>query len=60
MKNTKNGGRTSEDVSRTGTYTPECCNVEVFFEKGKPFQRCPKCLSLADWQLVSSQQQNAA
>ena len=60
MKNLKIVGKTSEDVSKSGVYAPECCNVEVFFEKGKTFQRCPKCESLAEWQLILLQQRKVA
>jgi len=60
MKDTKIGGRTSQDVSRTGTYTPECCNVEMVFEKGQTFQRCPRCFRLVEWQLVVLQHQKKA
>lgn len=59
MNDTKNGGKTSEDVVRSGIYTPECCNIEMYFEKGKVFQRCPKCERLAEWQLVTIQQKAA-
>jgi hypothetical protein len=45
-------GRTSEDVQQTGTYVPECCNVEIYFEEGMTFQRCPKCESLTLWEFV--------
>ena len=61
MKTTKGAvGRTSEDVTKSGLYTPDCCNVEMFFEKGKTFQRCPKCERLTDWQLVTVRQQKVA
>lgn len=53
-------GKTSQEVRQSGTYGPECCNVEMFFEKGMTFQRCPKCERLAEWQLVVIQQGKVA
>ena len=60
MKDKKTVGKTSEDVVQTGTYTPDCCNVEKFFEKGKIFQRCPSCERLALWQIVLIHRKGAA
>ena len=45
-------GKTSQEVQETGTYVPECCDVEMFFEEGMTFQRCPKCHSLTLWEFV--------
>jgi hypothetical protein len=53
MKETPKVGKTSEEVDKAGTYTPECCNVEMFFDTGRTFQRCPRCERLTRWQLVT-------
>jgi hypothetical protein len=60
IKEAKPAGKTSEAVSKAGVYTPECCNVERFFEKGATFQRCPRCQRLTDWELVMIEHQKAA
>jgi hypothetical protein len=60
MKEVKPTGKTAEAVSKTGVYTPECCNVERFFEKGSTFQRCPKCERLTAWEFVMLEQRTAA
>ena len=52
--------KTSQEVRQTGTYTPECCDIEMFFEKGATFQRCPKCKSLTSWEFVVLQPGKAA
>jgi len=37
MKNATLIPKTSGIVSESGTYTPECCNVERYFEEGATF-----------------------
>jgi hypothetical protein len=56
MNDTKATGRTSEEVSKAGTYAPNCCDVEMFFDEGRTFQRCPRCERLTRWQLVTIRQ----
>jgi hypothetical protein len=53
-------GKTSQDVGHTGTYTSECCDLEMVFEKDATFQRCPKCKRLTSWELVELQPGKAA
>ena len=60
MKDKKIALKTSHDVALTGKYSPDCCNVEVLFEKGQTFQRCPRCERLTIWQLVTVPKGKAA
>lgn len=53
-------GKTSQEVTKTGTYAPECCNVEMVFKKGATFQRCPECERLTRWEFVTLQPAKAA
>jgi len=60
MKDKKTMLKTSHDCGLTGKYSPDCCNVEVLFQKGQTFQRCPRCERLAVWQLVTVTKGKAA
>jgi hypothetical protein len=53
-------GKTSQDVGETGTYGTNCCDVEILFEEGATFWRCPKCQALALWKLVTVDNTEAA
>jgi hypothetical protein len=44
--------RTGEDAIEEGLYASECCGVELTFEEGKCFCRCPRCQALCDWEIV--------
>jgi hypothetical protein len=43
---------TSENANRSGLYATECCGEELVFYKHDTFWRCPRCHSLAEWELV--------
>ena len=43
--------KTSETVTDLGLYTSECCNVELIFDMGDTFLRCPQCGQLCSWEL---------
>jgi hypothetical protein len=60
MKNTQAMGKTSETVRERAIYAADCCNVEVLFDKGKTFQRCPECEALTRWHLVILHQEKAS
>jgi hypothetical protein len=44
--------RTGEDAIEVGLYASECCGVELNFDKGNCFCRCPKCQALCSWEIV--------
>jgi hypothetical protein len=44
--------RTGEDSIEVGLYASECCGVELAFNKGQCFCRCPKCQRLCAWEIV--------
>jgi hypothetical protein len=46
--------RTGDDALEVGLYASECCGVELAFDKGNCFCRCPKCQHLCDWEIVES------
>jgi hypothetical protein len=60
MKDRKLVHKTTEEVSQAGTYAPNCCEVEMFFEAGRTFQRCPRCERLTRWELVRVRQGKTA
>ena len=48
-----------EAYMKTGTivddnwlYVSECCLMEVYFESGGLFSRCPRCSGLCGWEMV--------
>jgi hypothetical protein len=44
--------KTGNEANRKGTYSSECCDYEVTFERGQTLTRCPKCSSLTTWDLT--------
>jgi len=45
--------KTGTDVVRTGLYASDCCLAESGLTKDAMFPRCPECLKLTRWFLVS-------
>jgi hypothetical protein len=43
--------KTGETVTDLGLYTTDCCSVEVIFDTGDSFARCPNCNHLCHWEL---------
>ncbi len=46
--------KTCEDVELLGLYVSDCCGVELIFDTGDTFTRCPRCQGLCDWELVET------
>jgi hypothetical protein len=44
--------KTGMVVQSNWLYVSECCLLEVYFESGNFFSRCPRCSSLCDWEMV--------
>jgi hypothetical protein len=42
--------KTGETVDDLGLYSTECCSVELTFDMGDTFCRCPKCHALCVWE----------
>jgi hypothetical protein len=42
--------KTGQTVEELGVYLSECCDEERVFDVGDTFQRCPRCLSLCEWE----------
>jgi hypothetical protein len=42
---------TGKTVDTLGLYSTECCNVELIFDIGDTFVRCPRCSRLSEWEL---------
>ncbi len=45
--------KTSEDAPELALYSNDCCNLELIFDAGDTFCRCPKCQRLCEWSLES-------
>jgi len=45
--------KTGTDVVRNGLYASDCCLAETGLTKDAMFPRCPECLQLTLWFLVS-------
>ena len=43
--------KTGETVDTQALYSTDCCNVELIFEAGDTFCRCPRCQNLCMWEL---------
>ncbi len=43
--------KTGENVETLGLYSTDCCNMELIFEVGDTFCRCPRCQNLCQWEL---------
>jgi hypothetical protein len=43
--------KTGEAVTDLGLYASECCSVELIFDNGDTFVRCPQCSQLCAWEL---------
>jgi hypothetical protein len=43
---------TGNDVHKFGLYSSDCCLLEVFFDSGNVFSRCPRCMSLCEWEMA--------
>ena len=46
--------RTSDDAFELGLYICDCCDQELIFDIGDTFCRCPRCMSLCNWELQAS------
>jgi hypothetical protein len=46
--------KTTENVLEMGLYSSDCCNHERIFTTLEVFQRCPKCLSLCEWEMAET------
>jgi len=44
--------RTGKDVQEFWLYASDCCLLEVVFDAGESFSRCPRCSGLCDWEMV--------
>lgn len=44
--------RTSEDARESALYTSGCCSIEMLFDIGDCFCRCPRCSGLCEWEIV--------
>jgi len=44
--------KTGKDVQKFGLYSSDCCSLEVFFDSGDVFSRCPRCSGLCDWEMT--------
>jgi hypothetical protein len=44
--------RTGDTAEELGLYVNECCGVEMLFNAGDTFCRCPKCSALCKWEIV--------
>ena len=44
--------KTGTVVQNNWLYVSECCLLEVYFESGKTFSRCPRCSNLCSWEMV--------
>ena len=42
--------RTGDTVTDLGLYTSDCCSVEMIFDTGDQFGKCPKCQRLCIWE----------
>jgi hypothetical protein len=52
--------KTGKDVKDSGLYMSECCNEELELLTDAMFPRCPRCLSLTAWELVTLLQEEKA
>ena len=43
--------KTGDTVETLGLYSTDCCNMELIFEVGDTFCRCPRCENLCTWEL---------
>jgi hypothetical protein len=43
--------KTTETVAERALYSSECCAVQVTFNEGDTFTRCPNCQHLCIWEL---------
>jgi hypothetical protein len=43
--------KTGRDANQPGSYTSECCLVEINVTKGQMLPRCPACYALTVWDL---------
>ena len=44
--------RTGDTAEELGLYATDCCGVEMLFNDGDTFCRCPKCSALCEWEIV--------
>ena len=44
--------KTGTIVDDNWLYVSECCLMEVYFESGGLFSRCPRCSGLCSWEMV--------
>ena len=45
--------KTGQTVDDLGLYSSECCSVELTFDVGDVFSRCPQCQHRCVWELES-------
>ena len=43
--------KTGRDANQPGSYTSDCCLVEITVTKGQMLPRCPACNALTVWEL---------
>jgi hypothetical protein len=43
--------KTGETVTDLGLYSSECCSMELIFDTGDTFLRCPQCSRICVWEL---------
>jgi hypothetical protein len=44
--------KTGRDADYAGLYVSECCQKKRHILKGQMLPRCPRCFSLAVWEIV--------
>jgi len=44
--------KTGKGVQKNWLYASDCCLLEVMFDSGDSFSRCPQCSNLCDWEMV--------
>jgi len=42
--------KTGTNVHKSWLYSSNCCQLEVLFNPGDTFSRCPSCSGLCDWE----------
>jgi hypothetical protein len=43
--------KTGETVTDLGLYITDCCGMELVFDTGDSFMKCPSCNHLCEWEL---------
>jgi hypothetical protein len=42
--------KTGDTVTELGLYASDCCDMELIFDAGDRFVRCPRCSRLCVWE----------